>query len=55
MKPIVTLKWVKNKRAGGGVVITCNWLLHLQKLRRRKLQESDQNNKCNLALMVFKT
>ena len=26
-----TQKWVKNERAGGGVVIPCNWLLHVAK------------------------
>ena len=31
MKPIVTQKWAKNKRAGGDAVIPCNWLLYLQK------------------------
>ena len=24
-------KWAKNKRAGGGAVIPCNWLLHVVK------------------------
>ena len=31
MKPTATQKWVKNKRAGGGAVIPCNWLLHVAK------------------------
>lgn len=31
MKPTATQKWAKNKRAGGGAVIPCNWLLHVAK------------------------
>jgi len=44
MKPTATQKWVKNKRAGGGAVIPCNWLLHVTK--GGELQKSDQNKKC---------
>ena len=36
MKPTATQKWVKNERAGGGVVIPCNWLLHVAKGERNK-------------------
>lgn len=30
IKPATTQKWMKNKRAGGGAVIPCNWLLYMQ-------------------------
>jgi len=29
MKPTATQRWVKNRRAGDGAVIPCNWLLHV--------------------------
>ena len=31
MKPTASQNWAKNKRARGGAVIPCNWLLQVQK------------------------
>lgn len=31
MNPTASQNWAKNKRARGGAVIPCNWLLHVQK------------------------
>ena len=30
-KPTTTQKWMKNKQAGDGAVVLCNWMLHIQK------------------------
>jgi len=30
-KPTATQNWAQNKRAGGGAVIPCNWLLRVAK------------------------